>query len=159
MALWFVSINGEQKGPYQAGQLLQLVSDGYVARDAYVWRDGMAQWQPLTEVNLTTETAAASRTASPGPQFQQATTAGASYQMGSFAGPPPVSDKRILPLFLLLFFLGFLGVHRFYAGKILTGILFIVTIGGFGIWYIVDLIYIVVGGFTDSNGNKITQWT
>ena len=51
-----------------------------------------------------------------------------------------MSDKRILPLFLLFFFLAWLGVHRFYAGKIGTGILFILTLDGLGIWWIIDLI-------------------
>lgn len=69
------------------------------------------------------------------------------------------SDKRILPAFLLCFFLGFLGVHRFYVGKIGTGILQIVTLGGLGIWVLIDFIMIIVGAFTDKQGRKITQWT
>ena len=70
-----------------------------------------------------------------------------------------MTEKRILPAFLLCFFLGVLGAHRFYVGKIGTGILQIVTVGGFGIWTLIDLIMIIVGAFTDSEGNKITQWT
>jgi TM2 domain-containing membrane protein YozV len=70
-----------------------------------------------------------------------------------------MSDKRILPVFLLFFFLAWLGVHRFYVGKILTGILFIITFGGLGIWWIVDLILIVTGSFKDSDGQRISQWT
>jgi len=69
------------------------------------------------------------------------------------------SDKRILPAFLLCFFFGLLGFHRFYVGKIGTGILQLITLGGFGIWALIDFIMIIVGAFTDSNGNKITQWT
>ena len=70
-----------------------------------------------------------------------------------------MSDKRILPVFLLFFFLSWLGIHRFYVGKIGTAILYIITLGGFGIWWIVDLILIVTGSFTDNNGQRITQWT
>jgi TM2 domain-containing membrane protein YozV len=70
-----------------------------------------------------------------------------------------MSDKRILPLFLLFFFLAWLGVHRFYVGKIGTGILFILTLGGLGIWWIIDLIFIVTGSFKDKQQQKITQWT
>ena len=62
-------------------------------------------------------------------------------------------------MFLLFFFLAWLGVHRFYAGKIGTAILFIITFGGLGIWWIVDLILIVTGSFTDDHGQRITQWT
>jgi TM2 domain-containing membrane protein YozV len=70
-----------------------------------------------------------------------------------------MSEKRILPAFLLCFFLGVFGAHRFYAGKIGTGILQLVTLGGLGIWALIDFIMIVIGSFTDKEGNKITQWT
>ena len=69
------------------------------------------------------------------------------------------TSKRILPAALLCFFLGFLGVHRFYVGKVGTGILQIVTLGGLGIWVLIDFIMIIVGAFTDKAGNKITLWT
>eukprot|EP01037_Dinobryon_pediforme_P006963 gene6963-7039_t len=54
----------------------------------------------------------------------------------------PASDKRILPAFILCFMLGVFGAHRFYVGKIWTGIFQILTLGGLGIWSFVDLIYI-----------------
>ena len=69
------------------------------------------------------------------------------------------TDKRILPAFLLCFFLGFLGVHRFYVGKIGSGIAQLLTVGGLGIWALIDLIILATGTFTDSEGNKITLWT
>ena len=70
-----------------------------------------------------------------------------------------MSEKRILPAFLLCFFFGTLGFHRFYVGKIGTGVLMILTLGGLGIWTLVDFVMIIVGAFTDKDGNKLTQWT
>jgi TM2 domain-containing membrane protein YozV len=70
-----------------------------------------------------------------------------------------VSEKRILPAFLLCFFFGIFGFHRFYVGKIGTGILQILTAGGLGIWTLIDFVMIIIGAFTDKAGNKITQWT
>ena len=65
------------------------------------------------------------------------------------------SDKNWLVALLLCLFLGPLGIHRFYAGKIGTGILQLITLGGCGIWVIIDLIIIITGNFTDKDGNKI----
>src|SRR5437868_9260108 len=69
------------------------------------------------------------------------------------------SEKRILPAALLCFFLGVFGAHRFYAGKIGTGILELITVGGLGIWWLVDMILILTGSFRDGDGQKITEWT
>lgn len=92
-----------------------------------------------------------------GKQLHESATACPS--CGAAQTPVGASDKRILPAALLCFFVGFLGVHRFYVGKIGTGILQILTFGGLGIWALIDFIMIVVGSFTDKQGNKLTQWT
>ena len=65
------------------------------------------------------------------------------------------SEKSWITTLLLCLFLGGLGVHRFYAGKIGTGILQLITVGGCGIWTLIDLIMIITGRFTDNDGNPI----
>jgi|TARA_B100001013_G_scaffold54521_1_gene28625 TM2 domain-containing membrane protein YozV len=68
-----------------------------------------------------------------------------------------MSDKKMVPAALLCFFLGGLGVHRFYVGKIGTGILMIFTLGGLGIWLIIDFVMILTGSFKDKEGKDLDR--
>ena len=68
------------------------------------------------------------------------------------------SEKRKTTVLLLCFFLGILGIHRFYVGKIGTGILQFLTFGILGMWTIIDFILIATDNFTDKEGRKIHNW-
>ncbi|HEX3643592.1 MAG TPA: TM2 domain-containing protein [Ktedonobacteraceae bacterium] len=70
-------------------------------------------------------------------------------------GQPIPGTKSWLTAFLLCWFLGSIGAHRFYTGKIGTGILQLVTFGGFGIWVLIDYITLITGSFKDSNGQSL----
>ncbi len=54
--------------------------------------------------------------------------------------------------------MGVLGIHRFYVGKVGTGVLQLVTVGGFGIWALVDLVLILVGTFRDKDERLVLNW-
>jgi len=49
-------------------------------------------------------------------------------------------------------------VHRFYVGKVGTGILQLLTLGGLGVWVLIDFIMIVVGSFHDKQGARLETW-
>ena len=55
--------------------------------------------------------------------------------------------------------LGVFGAHRFYVGKIGTGLLQLVTLGGCGLWWLYDLILIAAGEFRDGDGRRISSWS
>ena len=68
------------------------------------------------------------------------------------AATQPTSEKDWLVALLLSIFLGGLGVDRFYLGSILLGILKLITCGGAGVWYIIDIILIAMEKMKDGNG-------
>ena len=76
----------------------------------------------------------------------------------------PASRKSRLVTFLLAFFLGMFGAHRFYVGKTATAIaqlVLSVTVVGMLVsapWVLVDWIVALSGNFKDSEGRKITRW-
>ena len=57
--------------------------------------------------------------------------------------------------FLLCYFLGAFGVHRFYLNRVGTGILMLITFGGLMIWWLIDAILIAAGQMTDRDGNPL----
>lgn len=66
------------------------------------------------------------------------------------------SHRSHLITILLCYFLGFFGVHRFYLGKIVTGILWIITCGGgCGIGNFIDFVRLLFNGLPDKEGKKL----
>jgi TM2 domain-containing membrane protein YozV len=60
-----------------------------------------------------------------------------------------------LTTLLLCFFLGVFGIHRFYTGHIVIGLIQLFTLGGCGIWVLVDFIMILTGAYTDAEGRPL----
>ena len=128
------------------GRLLRILPGNMTLSEAL---ERVKQEKPLDAKSLKAE-GSKSKRGSMGPdeiKLQEESTKGA------------VSDKKRLVALLLCFLVGPLGVHRFYVGKVGTGIFQIVTFGGFLIWVLIDLIMIIVGSFTDKQGCKLENWT
>jgi TM2 domain-containing membrane protein YozV len=69
-----------------------------------------------------------------------------------------MSEKSKLVTFLFCWMLGVFGGHRFYVGKIGTGVIWLLTLGIFGIGVLVDLIMILTGSFTDAKNAPVQAW-
>ena len=77
-------------------------------------------------------------------------------QMQVQAGVPAQGYDWTVALILSIL-LGGLGVDRFYTGSIGLGILKLVTFGGCGIWWIVDIILIATGSYKDAQGRPLVR--
>ncbi|MVF10838.1 TM2 domain-containing protein [Ketobacter sp. MCCC 1A13808] len=71
----------------------------------------------------------------------------------------PVSKRKILPALLLCLIFGYFGTHRFYVGKVGTGMLQMLTLGGLGLWMLYDAIVLVLGKFCDCDNAALSDWT
>ena len=94
----------------------------------------------------------------PAPQQTQSVAQNVTVQVAPTVarmGPSPKSRTIVLALCI---FLGLLGFHRFYVGKVGTGILYFFTLGIFGIGWIIDILMILGGNFGDAFGNPILEW-
>jgi TM2 domain-containing membrane protein YozV len=75
------------------------------------------------------------------------------------------SMKKILPAFIICFLFGYLGIHRFYAGRTRSGIgMLVLSISIIGllvtsVWSFVDLILLACGEFKDGSGLLLKDWT
>jgi len=67
-------------------------------------------------------------------------------------------QRHFLAVFFLSLIWGFLGVDRFYLGKYGTGLLKLVTIGGFGFWALIDFSSVLSGRMRDHEGNKMLEY-
>jgi TM2 domain-containing membrane protein YozV len=69
-----------------------------------------------------------------------------------------VPQKSFVVTWLLSLLLGYFGIDRFYLGKIGTGILKLITLGGFGLWYLIDLILVLGGAQTDNQNRPLAGY-
>lgn len=129
----------ENCGPYSITDINQLLLSGQLDVEDLAWVEGSPDWVPLSQV--------------PG-------VASVPTQRRS-----DVSERKILPAFLLAWFVGVLGIHRFYAGKTGSGVamlLLTITLIGMiitSIWVLVDLIVLACGAFRDGDALLMKDWT
>lgn len=76
-------------------------------------------------------------------------------QQGTSVNINNASPYSKITALLLCFFLGGFGIHSFYVGKTTYGILQLLTLGGCGIWALIDFILIITGGYTDAQGRRL----
>lgn len=68
-----------------------------------------------------------------------------------------MAQKSWTTTLILSILLGALGVDRFYLGYTLLGILKLITGGGLGIWWLIDIIMIATNKMTDAKGQPLAK--
>ncbi|GAB4143402.1 MAG: hypothetical protein Fur0037_10960 [Planctomycetota bacterium] len=143
--------DGTNYGPYELEQVNSMLLGGRILPSDLAWQEGSSDWVSVSEI--------------PG--------------VAAVPPPPPpagsggrrrsdearVSSRLILPAFLLAFFVGIFGIHRFYVGKNGSGFaMLVLTVTVVGavvtwVWATVDWIRIVCGKFEDADGRVLANWT
>ncbi len=146
---YVIGIDGSQYGPVEEPMLRQWIADGRVGANSLSFKTGETQWIPLKDrPEFTNVTSAPLALASPPPPLPA-------------PGLPPATyadtPKEWVVALLLSVFLGTFGVDRFYLGHIGLGIGKLVTFGGCGIWWLVDVILIATNSVRDSRGRPLAR--
>lgn len=65
--------------------------------------------------------------------------------------------SRAIALILVLL-LGMFGAHRFYVGRTGSAFAMLLTLGGLGIWWLIDIVIVVSGQLKDDEGKRVSEW-
>ena len=71
---------------------------------------------------------------------------------------PAISPKNGMLMAVLCLLFGLFGAHRFDAGKTASAVVQLFTLGGLGVWTVIDFLFIVFAEFTDAQGRKVDPW-
>lgn len=140
---YVIGADGNQYGPIDEATLAAWIRDGRVGAASLSFKTGESQW-----------TAMSTR-----PEFQQAFSdlSARAPALAASSTPALSGRKEWLVALLLSIFLGVLGVDRFYMGYVGLGIAKLLTGGGCGIWYIIDIVLIATNALRDAQGNELVK--
>ncbi|MGK0354041.1 MAG: TM2 domain-containing membrane protein YozV [Planctomycetota bacterium] len=154
--------NDQSYGPYSLQEVNSMLTSGRLDRDDLAWVEGSPDWTSLRAVPgvlaVPPPPPRASRTSRTQQSSRRASRQDPDYD-------PNASDRTIVAAFLMAFFIGPFGIHRFYVGKTGSGIaMLLLTLTMVGaivtvIWATIDWIMIIAGAFTDAEGKHLKRWT
>jgi len=154
---YVIGVNGQQYGPVDEIVLKQWIGEGRVSAQSLSFKSGEASWMPLGE--RADFRGLFAQPASPPPASGVPPPPGA---VPAYAPPTPAPvgpgmPKDWLVSLLLSIFLGYFGIDRFYMGYVGLGIVKLLTFGGCGVWWLIDIILIATGSLRDAQGRPLVK--
>lgn len=139
-----IGADGQQYGPVDEETVKAWAADGRVTGASLSFKAGESQWMPLKDRPELAGVLPAYGPPIPAPPRAP-------------VAMTPEGPKDWLAALLLSIFLGTLGVDRFYLGHVGLGIAKLLTFGGCGVWWLVDVILIALGSVTDAQGRPLVK--
>jgi len=154
---YVIGVNGQQYGPVDETVLKQWIGEGRVSAQSLSFKSGEASWMPLGERADFRGLFAQPPSPPPAPGVPPAPGAVPAYAPPIPAPVGPGMPKDWLVSLLLSIFLGYFGIDRFYMGYVGLGIVKLLTFGGCGVWWLIDIILIATGSLRDAQGRPLVK--
>ena len=166
MRYWYEQ-GGQTRGPVEEEELRNLIQTGVLSNDSRIIQEGGSQWGTVAEnasqLGISATGAGAGYTPSYGGAGASASEGSGGYQpqyggqQQPVGGQPGGEQKDWTTALLLSIFLGGFGGDRFYLGYTGLGVAKLLTLGGCGVWSIIDIINIATNKMTDAQGRPLKK--
>ncbi len=164
---WYLKTDGgEEFGPVSRDELDAWKEEGRITADCQLLVEGSTEWQWAGDVyaDLDGEPESAPVAVTPTPTARKSTSAKKS-SPAKKSVPSPATDDDVTACSsrskaiagLLGIFLGALGTHRFYLGYWGLGLAMLFTLGGCGVWSLVDAVLVLLGRVNDADGRPLSD--